>query len=207
MEAMVEAALARGVGVEPVICDLTDETAVRALGNRIAQEHGTLDILVHAAGTIEFGSVQDAPVAQLERMIATNLWAPYLLTQVMTPLMRTGHGDVVFINSSAGIRPRAGVAAYGATKHGLRGLADALRDELNPSAIRVTSVYAGRTRTPLLESVHRWEGREEPPDCLIEPADIAAMVAAVLLLPRSAEVTDIHVRPARPPDPRSGSTG
>jgi NAD(P)-dependent dehydrogenase (short-subunit alcohol dehydrogenase family) len=163
---------------------------------------GALDVLVHAAGTIDFGAVAVAPVDQLDRMVSINLRAPYVLTQALLPLLRHSRGHIVFINSSAGLRPSGGVAAYGATKHALRGLADALRDEVNPFGIRVTSVYPGRTRTPLQASVYRWEGRDDPPAGLLEPADIASMVVALVSLPQGAEVTDLHIRPASPPASR-----
>lgn len=185
--------------VEAVPCDLTDDRAVRALGADLASMSGALDILVHAAGIIDFGAVAVAPVDQLDRMVSINLRAPYVLTQAVLPLLRHNRGHVVFINSSAGLRPSGGVAAYGATKHALRGLADALRDEVNPLGIRVTSVYPGRTRTPLQAAVSRWEGRTDPPVGLLEPADIASIVVALVSLPHGAEVTDIHIRPTRPP--------
>jgi NADP-dependent 3-hydroxy acid dehydrogenase YdfG len=188
-----------GSRIETVVCELTDDDRIGELVDRVTAHSASLDILVHSAGTIEFGTVADAGADQLERLVRTNLLAPYALTRATLPLLERSRGDVVFINSSAGIRPSAGVAAYGATKHALRGLADALRDEVDPLGIRVTSIYPGRTQTPMQESVYAWEGRNEPPRGLLEPADIATIVVSTLALPRSAEVTDLHIRPARPP--------
>ena len=193
-----ETADAAGPTAEVVRCDLSVPSELEALVHRIALEVGRLDVLVHAAGDIAFGPVASAPVDDLDRLIDVNLRAPYVLTQRLLPLLEQGRGHVVFLNSSAGIRSSAGVAAYGATKHALRGLADALRDEVNPHGVRVTSVYPGRTRTPMQASVHRWEGRDEMGD-LLEPQDVATMVVALLALPPRAEVTDLHVRPAYPP--------
>jgi NADP-dependent 3-hydroxy acid dehydrogenase YdfG len=200
LAAVATEAGAAGSRVEALVCDVTDEAQVRSLGERVTAEPGSLDILVHSAGTIEFGHVAEVGIDQLDRMIATNLRAPYGLTQVALPLLSRARGDVVFVNSSAGVRPSAGVAAYGAAKHALRGFADALRDEVNPLGIRVTSVYPGRTHTPMQASVHAWEGRDESLEGLLEPADIAALVVSIVSLPRTAEVTDVHVRPARPPN-------
>jgi NAD(P)-dependent dehydrogenase (short-subunit alcohol dehydrogenase family) len=200
LDTVVTEAGAAGSRIEALACDVTDEAQVRRLGERVAAAPGALDILVHGAGTIEFGHVADVGIDQLDRMIRTNLRAPYALTQAALPLLTLSRGDVVFVNSSAGVRPSAGVAAYGAAKHALRGFADALRDELNPLGIRVTSVYPGRTRTPMQASVYRWEGRDESLEGLLEPADIAALVVSIVSLPRTAEVTDVHIRPARPPN-------
>ena len=178
--------------------DLADDDAVHALATTVEHEHGSLDILVHAAGDIAFGRLMDAAVDDLDRLHAVNLRAPYLLTQALLPFLVRARGHIVFVNSSAGIRPSAGVAAYGATKHALRGLADALRDEVNPLGVRVTSIYPGRTRTPLQEQVNAWEGRDEPAD-LLDPEDIASMVVALVTLPDRAEVTELRIRPAYPP--------
>jgi NAD(P)-dependent dehydrogenase (short-subunit alcohol dehydrogenase family) len=195
LRTLADAASAGGTTMEALVCDLTDDDEIRALAGRIS----SLDTLVHAAGTIDFGSVEDAPVGQLDQQLRVNLRAPYLLTQALLPILRERRGHVVFVNSSAGIRSGAGTAGYGATKHALRGFADALRDEVNEAGLRVTSIYPGRTRTPMQASVYRWEGRPEPLAGLLEPEDVASMVVAVLSLPPRAEVTDVHLRPAIPP--------
>ncbi len=179
--ARAEPAAAR---LEAVACDLTDDDAVGALVERSTARRGVLDVLVHCAGSIEFGMVEDVPADRLDALVRTNVRAPYVLTRAALPLLRASRGHVVFVNSSAAVRPTAGVAAYGMTKHALRGFANALRDEVNPAGIRVTTVFAGRTRTPMQESVYRWEGRGELRDGLIEPDDIAAIVVALLDLPR-----------------------
>jgi NAD(P)-dependent dehydrogenase (short-subunit alcohol dehydrogenase family) len=207
LEAVATEAGAAGSRIEAVACDVTDDDQVRSLGERVTAAPGSLDILVHSAGTIEFGHVADVGIDQLERMIRTNLRAPYALTQVALPLLTRAGGDVVFVNSSAGVRPSAGVAAYGAAKHALRGFADALRDEVNPLGIRVTTIYPGRTHTPMQASVYEWEGRDESLEGLLEPADIAALVVSIVGLPRTAEVTDVHIRPARPPGRQGARRG
>ncbi len=207
LQGVVTEAAAAGSRVEALVCDLTDDARVRELGERVTSSPGSLDILVHSAGTIEFGNVADVGIDRLDRVIRTNLRAPYALTQVAIPLLGRSRGDVVFVNSSAGVRPSAGVAAYGASKHALRGLADALRDEVNPLGIRVTSIFPGRTATPMQASVYAWEGRDEGLDGLLEPADVAALVVSIVSLPRSAEVTDVHIRPARPPKPPGARAG
>ncbi|MEJ2684988.1 MAG: SDR family NAD(P)-dependent oxidoreductase [Candidatus Sulfobium sp.] len=104
-------------------------------------------------------------------------------------------GQIVFINSSAGLKARAGVSQYAATKHALRAVADSLREEVNAHGIRVLSIYPGRTSTPMQEIVHRMEGRIYDPDHFMRPEDIASVVINSLHLPGSAEVTDVSIRP------------
>jgi len=120
---------------------------------------------------------------------------PYLLTQCLLPLLRRRPGQVVFINSSAGLTARANVGQYAATKHALKAVADSLRDEVNRDGVRVLSVFPGRTATPTQEALHRLEGRPYRPERLLQPADVAAVVVHALGLPRTAEVTEIKIRP------------
>ena len=68
---------------------------------------------------------------------------PYLLTQTIPAAAGESKGQIVFINSSAGLTARAKVGQYAATKHALKAIADSLRDEVNPLGIRVLSVYPG----------------------------------------------------------------
>lgn len=175
--------------------DVGDDADLHRLRDRFQDEHGGLDILVHAAGMHVRGTLSDTPVSQLDEQYRVNLRGPYLLTQLLLPLLRARRGQVVFVNSSVGLQARAGVGAYAATKHGLRALADALRDEVNADGVRVLSVYPGRTATPQQAAIHAEEGRPYRPERLLQPRDVAAAVFQALSLERTAEITDLRVRP------------
>ncbi len=74
-------------------------------------------------------------------------------------------------------------------------MADSLRDECNAAGVRVCSLFLGSTATPMQAAIRAEQERTYEPDRLIQPADVAEMVAAVLALPRTAEVTDLVMRP------------
>jgi NADP-dependent 3-hydroxy acid dehydrogenase YdfG len=187
----------RAARAEAYTLDLTDDSAVTDLAAQIEDDFGRLDILVHGAGAIALGPVAEAPVAQLDAQYRVNVRAPYLLTQACLPLLRAAQGQIVFVNSSAGIqRARRDAGQYAATKHALRALADSIRDELNGDGISVLSVFPGRTATPMQARVHEHEQREYEPEKLMRPEDVATAVAAAIALPPSAKVTEIHLRPA-----------
>jgi len=77
------------------------------------------------------------------------------------------------------------------------------RDEVNRDGVRVVTIYAGRTATPMQASVHDFEGRSYQPELLMQPEDLAHVVLATLTLPASAEVTDVSIRPmSKLPDSR-----
>jgi NADP-dependent 3-hydroxy acid dehydrogenase YdfG len=125
---------------------------------------------------------------------------PYILTQGLLPLVRERMGQIVFLNSTAGLTSRANVGQYAATKHALKALADGLREEVNRDRIRVLSVYPGRTATQMQQQLHAVEGRLYHPDRLLQPGDVASVVVNALCLPRTAEVTDINIRSMIKPD-------
>jgi len=154
--------------------------------------------LLHAAGEFAGESVADTQPSDFDRLLAVNLRAPYLLTRALLQPLQRGSGDIVFINSSALGQRRAGLAAYGASKAGLVAFADSLRQECNPLGLRVLSVFLGATATPLQEQIHARAARAYHPVALLQPEHVAEIVHAALALPRGAEVTDLHVRPAAP---------
>jgi NADP-dependent 3-hydroxy acid dehydrogenase YdfG len=110
-------------------------------------------------------------------------------------MLKLRTGQVVFINSSAGVSASVNLSQYAATKFALRAIADSLRQEINGESVRVLSVYPGRTAGPMQESVHKMEGKAYYPERLMQPEEVAAMVIQALSLPRSAEVTEIFMRP------------
>jgi NAD(P)-dependent dehydrogenase (short-subunit alcohol dehydrogenase family) len=79
-------------------------------------------------------------------------------------------------------------------------LAEAAVDDLdNEAQVRVLTIHAGRTATPRQARIFAAEGRPYAPERLMQPEDVAAIVLAALLLPRSAEVTSLTLRPMRKP--------
>jgi NADP-dependent 3-hydroxy acid dehydrogenase YdfG len=194
LAAVVDEIRSRGGTAEGRSLDLTNDEQLAALVAEVAQRDEGLDVLVHSAGTIARGDVADAPVADLDRQYRANVRAPFLITQALLPSLVRAKGQVVFVNSSAGLAASANAAQYGATMHALRALASVVRDEVNAAGVRVTSVFPGRTATPRQALIHEWEGKEYRPERLLQPEDVAAMVVAALDLPRTAEVTDISIR-------------
>jgi NAD(P)-dependent dehydrogenase (short-subunit alcohol dehydrogenase family) len=177
--------------------DLTRDNEIKQLMTDVERDVGSVDILIHGAAVISMGPMGSAPVADLDSQYQCNVRGPYLLTQLLLPLLRISHGQIVFLNSSAGIRASATVGQYAASKHALRALADSLREEINADGVRVLSVYLGRTATPMQQEIHRIEGRTYRGEDLIQPEEIAALLALLLAAQRSAEITDITLRPMR----------
>ncbi|MFJ6570774.1 SDR family oxidoreductase [Streptomyces sp. NPDC091292] len=156
-----------------------------------------IDSLLHIAGVVDLGAVGDLTPKTWRHQLNVNLLAPAELTRHFLPQLRVAQGHVVFVNSGAGLRAHADWSAYAASKHGLKALADALRDEEHGNGVRVTSVYPGRTASAMQAKVHHQEGKSYDPDRWIDPESVATTVLTALDLPRDAEVTDLTVRPGR----------
>jgi NADP-dependent 3-hydroxy acid dehydrogenase YdfG len=188
---------AQGNGTRSHVCctDLTSDKDIQSLREQLERGPGRVDILILCGGAISHGPLEKAPLAEFDLMYRSNLRGHYALTQALLPLLRKQHGQIVFINSSAGLRSPASVGQFSATQHALRAVADSLRDEVNTDGIRVLSVFPGRTATPRMAALFEKEGRPYRADLLMQPEDVASMVVHALSLPRTAEVTDISMRP------------
>jgi short-subunit dehydrogenase len=181
--------------VRPLLADLERDGEVEAAARAILAGGERVDVLVHSAAVIVPGPFEVAATAEFDRQYRVNLRAPFVLTQLLLPALRRARGQVVFVNSSAGLTAAANNAQYAATKHGLKALADSLRQEVNPDGVRVLTVYPGRTATPMQELIHESEGRSYRPEFLLRPEDVVDVVLSALALPRTGEVTEVSVRP------------
>ncbi|MDI3386129.1 SDR family oxidoreductase [Streptomyces sp. B-S-A8] len=156
-----------------------------------------VDSLLHIAGVVDLGRIGDLTPKIWRRQLEVNLIAPAELTRHFLPQLRVAQGQVLFVNSGAGLNAHADWSAYAASKHGLKALADALRAEEKPNGVRVTTVYPGRTASPMQAKVHQQEGKEYDADRWIDPESVATTILMALDLPRDAEVNDLTVRPGR----------
>ncbi len=172
--------------------DLTVDASLHDLGRELDR----VDVLIHSAGIHEAGEIDKAPIVDFDLQYRVNVRGAMLLTQTLLPMLRRGRGEIVFLNSTLGLEARRpGIGSYAATQHALRAIADAVRTEVNADGIRVLTVYLGRTATARQARIFALEGRAYSPNLLVQPEDVADIVLAALRLPRTAEVTEIRMRP------------
>ena len=174
--------------------DVGDAAAGAAALEQVVAQFGRLDVLINNAGTDVTLPVDELQVSEWQRVLATNLTGPFLLSRQALRYMKPRRaGHIVNVASTAAKRAWPNASAYHASKWGLLGLSQALHAELRPHGIKVTSVIAGGMRTPFL--------LERFPDIdlgtLQDPADVAAAIKAVLLLPAGTVIPEIMVLPMR----------
>jgi len=151
-----------------------------------------LDGLVYCAGVTDLGRVADQDADHWIDQLMINLVGAAELTRLLLPSLRAAAGQVVYVNSGAGLRANPGWSAYAASKHGLKALADSLRAE--EPGIRVTSVYPGRTATEMQRKVRAQENAEYRPADYIEPSTVARAILGVIETPADGIVTDVSIR-------------
>jgi NADP-dependent 3-hydroxy acid dehydrogenase YdfG len=195
LETVANQIRAEQAAAETYALDLGCDGDVEVLIETIQRDLGRLDVLVHSAGLLRRGTLANSSLADFDEMYRVNVRGPYMLTRACLPLISKARGQIVFINSSVVFRAAQQVGQYAATKHALRALADALRQEVNPGGVRVLSIFPGRTATPIQAAAYAADQRPYRPDQLLQPEDIATIMLTALALPRTAEVTDISIRP------------
>jgi 3alpha(or 20beta)-hydroxysteroid dehydrogenase len=159
--------------------DVTREDAWRDAIGRACSRFGRLDVLVNNAGIVRPGPLETLPLEDFEAVVRVNQIGCFLGMKTAIPALRAaGGGSIVNISSIAGLRGRAGVIAYAASKWAIRGMTKSAALELGGFGIRVNSVHPGAIDTPMISG----------PD--FDPAARAAHVAK-LPIARMGEPADV----------------
>jgi NAD(P)-dependent dehydrogenase (short-subunit alcohol dehydrogenase family) len=146
LEEVVAADLAHSV----VVADVADQTAVNAAIAEAAARQ-PIDILIANAGAAESAPFAKSDAALFRRMLDVNFFGVVHATQAVLPSMKQrGHGRIVAVASTAGLKGYAYVSAYAAAKHAVVGLVRSLALELATSGVTVNAVCPGFTDTDLL---------------------------------------------------------
>jgi NADP-dependent 3-hydroxy acid dehydrogenase YdfG len=182
-------ATAERLGATTLPLDLTDTDAIPAVTAAI----GELDVLVHNAGVFFPGRIAESTVEHWRATLDVNVVGAVALTLALLPALRRASGQVVFINSGTGRKASPDMASYSASKFALRAFADSLRD--SEPALRVTTVYPGRTDTDMQRALVSFEGGEYDPDRFLRPDTVAGLVARVLATPPDGHVHEVVLRP------------
>ncbi len=130
--------------------DVSDEGDWQRLVNETVQRFGRIDVLVNNAAVLVFGAIEQLAKADFERALAVNLTGTFLGIHTVAPIMREQRtGSIVNISSVDGLRGVNALAAYVASKWGVRGLTKVAALELGPHGIRVNSVHPGGVDTQM----------------------------------------------------------
>ena len=135
--------LATRVGGSVVVADLSSEDGV----DQVLAQAGQVDVFIANAGVPASGLLSDYSIDQIDRALAVNLRAPIVMAKALSEQMAArNRGHLVFMSSLSGKSASAHMALYNATKFGLRGFALALREDLRPHGVGVSTIFPGPIR-------------------------------------------------------------
>jgi len=181
-----------------ITADVTDRGSLLGAAGRVREELGRVDVLVNNAGVMLLGPFTSEQHEEQRQMIETNLLGAIATTEVFLDELRDGGGDLVNISSVAGRTARPGNAVYAATKLGMGGWSESLRQELQPD-VRVVVIEPGAVATELTDHITHPDtkaGAEKMyEEESISAEDIAEVIAFALARPRGVSLNEILIRP------------
>ena len=189
---------ALGDGAIAIEGDVTDRDSMVAAAERVQQDLGGADILVNNAGVMLLAPFTSDQRAEHRRMVETNLLGAMTATEVFLDQLRNGGGDLINLSSVAGRTARPGNAVYAATKWGMNGWSESLRQELQPD-IRVMVIEPGAVATELTDHITHSDTKQATEkmydEISITAQDIAEVIAFSVSRPRRMTLNEILVRP------------
>jgi short-subunit dehydrogenase len=144
---------APGVDVSTHVVDVADRPALLDLAAAVAATHPDLHLLVNNAGVALGGMFEHLTLEEFDWVMDVNFHAPVALVHALLPTLVANRGShIVNMSSLFGLITPAGQSAYSSSKFALRGFSEALRVELAPAGVGVTTVHPGGVRTSIATS-------------------------------------------------------
>ena len=172
IESVADEVRAAGRRALPVVCDVSDLSAVEALRDQVLAEFGRVDVVVNNAGAArgeDRKPVVDLDPAAWRTVLDVNLTGSFLMCKVFgQALLGAGRGgSIVNISSIAGKRFSPSTSAYAASKAGLQALTACMSQEVGRAGIRVNAICPGIIDTSRMDDIGRGEQWDQIVDALI----------------------------------------
>lgn len=138
----------------PIALDVTDESSVAAMADRISAETRTLDAVVNFAGVLGIGPLVEIEASDFRRVIDVNLVGGFLVNRALFPLLAAAKGRIVLMSSETGWQTAMPFnGPYAISKHAVEAYGDALRRELAMLDVDVVKIQPGAFKTGMVESI------------------------------------------------------
>jgi NADP-dependent 3-hydroxy acid dehydrogenase YdfG len=187
-----------GEGAIAIEADVTDRDSLVAAAERVKSELGGADILINNAGVMLLGPFSPEQRDDYRQMLDVNLLGAITATEVFLEQIVEAGGDLVNISSVAGRTARPRNAVYAATKWGIVGWSEGLRQELQPN-VRVMVIEPGAVESELTDHITHEEtkafSKQYVKDLAIKSEDIAEVIAFAVSRPKRMTLNEILVRP------------
>ena len=182
-----------GIGIDRTfVLDISEPVAVAALKEKYFQHLPTIDILLNAAGIGIKKTMDTLSETDFLRSLNYNLYAPFLLIKAFLPVMKeVKKGLIINIPGVLGKVPMAGAAAYSASKYGLVGMMQSIREELKRTDIRITNLFLGGVDSPFWDTIDLRVQRDK----MLQAEEAAKAIWFLCQQPVSGVVSEMVLQP------------
>ena len=172
--------------------DISKAEDMNALKEKFFLVYPSIDVLINAAGIGIIKSMDDLTEDEFLRTLRFNLVGPFLLMKAFLPAMKeTKKGLIINIPGILGKVPMAGAAAYSASKYGLVGMMQSIREELKRTEIRITSLILGGVDTPFWDNIDLRVQRDK----MVMAEEAAKAIWFLCQQPSSGVVSEMVIQP------------
>ncbi|MDH3248720.1 MAG: SDR family oxidoreductase [Acidimicrobiia bacterium] len=157
--------------------DVTKDDDWKMAVETTEKAYGPINLLVNNAGIVSFGPIDEYDPGDFRKVIDVNLVGVFLGMHYAVPSMRkAGQGAIINISSTAGMMGYASIAAYAASKWGVRGMTKSAAMELGKDNIRVMSIHPGPIRTPMTDGMGDEMTAAQPIPRYGEPEEVTKLL-------------------------------
>jgi NADP-dependent 3-hydroxy acid dehydrogenase YdfG len=192
-EKLTQVALEAGIAADSVFeMDITNESSVNSTIQQILSKTPSIDILINAAGIGIIKSIDLLTAEDFIKSIQTNLVGSFYLVKAVLPSMKVvKKGLIINIPGVLGKVPMSGAAAYSASKYGLVGMMQSIREELKRTDIRITNLFLGGVDSPFWDTIDLKVQREK----MINAEEAAKAIWFLCQQPASGVVSEMVLQP------------
>lgn len=181
-----------GTEISIRVCDVSKSNQVQETVEDILQRNQRIDCLINAAGVSSFNRATNDSLEIIEKIIGTNLLGSiYTIKSVLSTMKQHGGGTIINILSIVNKKVFTNSSAYAASKQGLQGYTESLREELRSDKIRVVNVYPGATETDIWSENVRQKHRDK----MMKPEEVAKAILWSYKEEGKLVVEDLIMRP------------
>lgn len=174
------------------VMDISQPQAVTELKEKYFEQLSSIDILANAAGIGIIKSMDTLTEEDFMRSLNYNLYAPFLLIKAFLPAMKElKKGLIINIPGVLGKVPMAGAAAYSASKYGLVGMMQCIREEIKRTDIRITNLFLGGVDSPFWDTIDLKVQREK----MVQSEEAAKAIWFLCQQPSSGVVSEMVFQP------------
>lgn len=172
--------------------DLADGPSIAAAMEKILALQPVIDVLINTAGIGIIKPVETLSVAEFEQTLRVNLTGSFQVLQAILPAMKAvKKGLIIHVPGVLGKVPMAGAAAYAASKYGLRGMLQSIREELKRTDIRITQLFLGGVDSAFWDNIDLRVQRDK----MIQAEEAARAIWFLCQQPASGVVSEMVLQP------------